>query len=163
MSWWGRRVWHLSRWRTACVVLYFTDRANSLVRSLSLLLSLPLSVIMNKITPVTDWWNHDGLQGWFQWFILADHWPSVSVAMVFLLIFDLRMCDVPLQLFFQVRSSSSAGDGYTQLAGVYFWFEKEVWVGRKCAQLFFLYEPLRFEDLERRAVSCSDGIMRLLK
>lgn len=64
---------------------------SQLSRSLSrrLARSPSLSVIMNKITPVTDWWNHDGLQGWFQWFILAERWPSVSVAAVFLLLFDL--------------------------------------------------------------------------
>lgn len=39
MVWWGRRFWHLSRWRTACVVLYFTHWANSVAGSSSLSLS----------------------------------------------------------------------------------------------------------------------------
>lgn len=71
-----------------CIVFH---RQSQLSRSLSFshARSPSLSVIMNKITLVTDWWNHDGLQGWFQWFILAEHWPSVSVATVFLFIFDL--------------------------------------------------------------------------
>lgn len=83
--------------------------------------------------------------------------------MVFLVISDLRMSDFPLWLVSQVRSSSRAGEGYTQLAQVYFWSEKEVWVGRKCVQLFFLHWPLRFKEPEKRAVSHSDRIMRLLR
>lgn len=54
----------------------------------------------------------------------------------------------PHWLFCQVSSSSSAGDGYTQLAGVYFWFEKEVWVGRKLHDCFFFFQWLMFEVLE---------------
>ena len=55
-----------------CIVFH---RQSQLSRSLSRACSRSLSVIMNKITPVTDWWNHDGLRGWLQWFILAEHWP----------------------------------------------------------------------------------------
>lgn len=33
--------------------------------------SLFLSVVVNTINPVTDWWDRDCLQGWFRRFILA--------------------------------------------------------------------------------------------
>ncbi len=104
----------------------------------------------------SPWCQTDGIMMvWFKWFTLAEHWPSVSTAVMFLLIFDLCVCHFTLRLLYQVRSSSSAGG--------YFWSEEEVWVWRECAQLFFLYQPLRFGDLERSSVSCSDRVMRHLK
>lgn len=50
--------------------------------------SLFLSVVVNTINPVTDWWDRDCLQGWFRRFILA-RWPSAFAAEVFLFNFDL--------------------------------------------------------------------------
>lgn len=164
IAWWGRRVWHLSRWRTACVVLYFTDQANSLARSLSLLLTLPLAL---SSSIKSHWWQIDGIMMVYRVDFSGLFWLSTDPLYLWPRCFSssltFHMCDFPLSLFCQVRSSSLAGGGYTQLAWVYFRSKEEVWVGRKCAQLFFLYQPLRFEDLERSAVSCSDRIMRLLK
>lgn len=163
MAWWGRRVWHLSRWRTACVVLYFTDGANSPVRFL--FLSPSLSVIMNKITLVTDWWNHDGLQGWFQRFILAERWPSVSAATVFpLILWPFACATFPSGYFAKWGLPLRQEMWYTQLDRVYFWSEEEVWVGEKvCATVFPLPALEVWGSGEKAPSSSSDRIMRLLK
>lgn len=106
MTWWGRRVWHLSRWRTACVVLYFTDRANSLLRSLSPYPSFSLSSWIKS-----HQWQIDEIVMVYRLDFSGLFWLSADPQYLWPWCFSssltFRMCDFPLWLFCQVRSSSS--------------------------------------------------------
>lgn len=119
---------------------------------------------MNKITLVTDWLNHDGSQGWLEWLILAGHWPSVSVATAFLLVFDLSHAWLsPLAIL--LSELFLIGRRWMHTIGPSLFLNRGGCLGweKVCTTVLFFYQPLKFEDLERSAVSCSDWIMRLLR
>lgn len=128
-----------------CIVFH---RQSQLSRSLCFSLAHSLSSWVKS-----HWWQIDGIMmvymvdfsGLFWWGTDPLYlWPWRSPSSLTFPVFDF-----PLWLYCLMSSSSSAGHGYTQLAPVYFLTEEEVWFGRKCAQLFFLYQPLKFEYLER--------------
>lgn len=111
-----RPVRHVPIWGTACVVLYFFNRANCLVCWISL--TLTLSVIVNKVTPVMDWLNQ----------------ALIGEAFFGLLTFPPPGCIAKWVL--PRRQEVDAHNW----PGVYFRSQEDVWVGRKCARHFLFPE-----------------------
>lgn len=135
VAWWGRRVWHLSIWRTACVCIIF--HGQSQLSRLSLwFLSSSLSVVMNKIALVTDWLNQESIGGAYFGSALTIRIGGLGISPH---LWPFRKLTFPSGYTAKWALPQRQGGGCTQLAQVYFWSEEDVWVGRKCAQLFFLY------------------------
>lgn len=111
-----RQVRHVPIWSTACVVLYFLNRANRLMCWIPL--ALTLSVIVNKVTLVMDWLNQ----------------ALIGEAFFGLLTF------LPLGYIAKwVLPRRQEVDAHNW-PGVYFQSQEDVWVGRKCARHFLFPE-----------------------
>lgn len=119
VAWCGRRVWHLSIWRTACACIRFHGQSQ-LSRSFGFSLARSVSSWIKS-----HWWRIDRIKNQLERLTLARR--------------PFRMLTFPSGYTAKWALPQQQGGGCTQLARVYFWSEEDVWVGRKCAQLFFLY------------------------
>lgn len=130
---WQTSLTSLHMENSLCV--YYISRADPTL-SFVWFLSSSLSVVMNKITLVTDWPNQESIGEAYFGLALASWIGGLGVSPH---LWPFRMLTFPSGYTAKWALPKQQGGGCTQLAQVYFWSEEDVWVGRKCAQLFFLY------------------------
>ena len=164
----GWQVWHFYRWRTAWLVLDFTDAARTLsCSSLSFTLSLCLSVSLS-LSFVRSWWRKphqwesDGiivlLELWFQQFWLSTvprcFWAWSLPSCVTFIWVTLSPVDVlpevpPPTPLNRAGHSHTRTDTHTRTKPRFILVGQGSFASEKCAQLFSLPAPKVYGAQER--------------